>query len=190
MALLIAWIQGFEQTILIQGTIPFDPSLSLCRSRFSLAPLCPGQRAQCSQGCQPLPAHLHGTGCLPLSLSFTLNQEAAWFQRLKAHPARREALGVLRIRLDCSFTLLEKTHHLPIHGKTGPEIHQAHDLLLNRCFRPSGKPGSCEEPACICGGVCTPEHSCPLRPDPVSFLCFPHLSPGSSSGGLSNPPLA
>lgn len=71
-------------------------------------------------------------------------------QGLKASLARREALGVLRIRLDYPFRLLEKTHHLPTHMRTGAEIHQAHDLLL---FRPSGKQGSCEERSCVCRGL-------------------------------------
>lgn len=123
-------------------------------------------------------------------------------QGLKASLARREALGVLRIRLDYPFRLLEKTHHLPTHMRTGAEIHQAHDLLL---FRPSGKQGSCEERSCVCrAGVlpmleqwprdwqrCT-ERPHPLTPGPsllpLPLLLLHRISPRSSPRWLSKLP--
>lgn len=75
--------------------------------------------------------------------------------RIESLSRKRRGLGYLENYIRLSIELAgEKSHHLPIHVRTWPEIHQARDLLLDQCFRPSGKQGSCEEPSCDCRGVC------------------------------------
>lgn len=120
---------------------------------------------------------------LPLSLSLSAYPESR-----SSMVSRREALGVLRIRLDCSFKLLEKTHHLPVHVKTGPETHQAHDLLLNRVSGHLGREDVARSRPVSAGERARPRTTVPSGP--VSLLCLPHASPPRprSSRGPSNHP--